>query len=147
MNEEILDKVCENLGELMPLFFRKLVKPIDQQAKNFMSPMQVQVLFLLSKIKVCTMTELSNEMKVSKQQMSPVVDKLINNGFVHREHYEVDRRTVRINITQVGIAFLNELNKEMFSTIKEKISCIDKNDLIYFNTSISNLIRIIDKIP
>ena len=50
----------------------------------------------------CPISELANELKISKQQITPLICKLIDSGLVARKADEHDRRIVHIEITVAG---------------------------------------------
>lgn len=147
LKETALNEIAGKLTDLMPNFFRKLVKPINQQAKNVMSPMQMHAMEALYSLKKCTMTELSNELKISKQQTTPIVDKLIRAGLVIREHDDIDRRNINIRLTPSGLSFMNDFKEEIFSTMKEKIRNLDDDDLICLENALNDFFKVIHKIP
>ena len=147
LKEVELNEIARKLTDLMPNFFSKLIKPIDQQAKNIMSPIQMRAMEALYTLRKCTMTELSNELKISKQQTTPVVDKLIKAGLVIREHDDIDRRTINIKLTQSGLTFMNDFKEEIFSTMKEKIKNLNEDDLLCLDNALNDLFKVIHKIP
>lgn len=147
MKETALNKIAGKLTDLTPNFFNKLLKPINQQAKNIMSPVQMHAMESLYSLKKCTMTELSNELKISKQQTTTIVDKLIKAGLVIREHDDIDRRTINIRLTQSGVTFMKSFKEEIFNTMKEKIKNLDDDDLICLDNALNDFFKVIHKIP
>lgn len=147
MKETEVNEIAEKLTDLMPNFFSKLIKPINRQAKNFMSPIQMHAMEAIYSLNKCTMTELSNELKISKQQTTPIVDKLIKAGFVIREHDDIDRRTVNITLTPSGEGVMMDFKEEIFSTMKEKIKNLDDDDLICLENALNDFFKVIHKIP
>jgi DNA-binding MarR family transcriptional regulator len=69
MVENNIDAAAMELSELLPLLQQKLIKPFEQLSKSKISPMQFHVLFILEEKGNLSMTELSNELLTSKQQM------------------------------------------------------------------------------
>ena len=140
------NQIAKKLSDLMTLFVRKLMRPVGQLTRNIISPLHMNVMTILSRKEMYTMTELSNEMLISKQQMIPIIDKLVDSGFVMRERDNVDRRSKRISITSVGLNFLDNINNEVTSIMKTKIEYLDEDDLISFHRALDDLSRIISKI-
>jgi DNA-binding MarR family transcriptional regulator len=141
-----LNKIAKKLSDLMPLFSRKLFRPLEQLTKNITSPLQMHAITILREKELFSMTELSNEMNISKQQMTPIIDKLIDSGFVQREHDDIDRRSIKISLTSIGIDFLDDISKEMTSFMKSQIEGLDEDDLHSLNHALDDLYRIIKKI-
>lgn len=140
------NEIAKKLSNLMPLIMRKLMRPLGQLTRNITSPLHMNIMTILSEMEMCTMTELSNEMHISKPQMTPIIDKLVDNGFVKKEHDNVDRRSRRISITSIGLNFLDNINNNVTSIMKIIIEDLDKDDLISLNHALDDLYRIISKI-
>ncbi len=75
------------------------------------------------------MSELAQEMHISKQQLTPLVYKLINNGLLIRKTDENDRRIVRIEITETGRSKVEEILPEIRMALIEKLKTIPKAEL------------------
>ncbi len=146
MKENKIDSAAKGLAELLPLLQQKLIKPFEQLSKNKISPMQFQVLFTLEEKGDLSMTELSNELLVSKQQMTPVVDKLIIRGFVERKHNEVDRRVIKISLSFSGKQHIEKLKMDIFDMLKNKIKGLSDEDLSDLNKAFSKIGSIINKL-
>lgn len=142
-----IDDIAEELSDLLPIFHKKLIRPIEHQTKNLMSPMLMHTIMLLYKNGTFSMTELSNELKVSKQQMTSIIDKLIENKFVYREHDASDRRSIKIGITSSGLEFCHTVNENVINDIKSKIEHLDKDDLLSLHNALNAIYKIFYKIP
>ena len=145
--EKETKKIAKKLSNLIPLFTRRLMRPLERHTRNLTSPMHMHALDILSEQESFTMTEISNEMHASKQQMTPIIDKLVDSGFVQRKHNDIDRRSINISLTPVGLEFLNNFNQEITAIVNGKIECLDKDDLIALDNALDDLFRIINKIP
>ena len=91
--------------------------------------MQFHVMFKLEEKNALAMTQLSNELLTSKQQMTPIIDKLIEYGFVERKHDEIDRRVVKITLSSSGKKFLEKQKMDMLAILKSKIQNLSDDDL------------------
>ena len=146
MKEKNIDAVTMELSKILPLFQQKLIKPFEQIAKSKISPMQFYVMFTLKKKGDLAMTQLSNELLTSKQQMTPVIDKLIEFGFVERKHDEIDRRIVKITLSSSGKLFLEKQKMEMFDMLKTKIQSLGDDDLSTLHKAFLEIRRVLDKL-
>lgn len=147
MKEYDIDKTAMELTELLPVLQKKLIKPFEQLSKSKVSPMQFYVLFILEDKGNLSMTELSNELSISKQQMTPVVDKLIKNGFVIRKYNEIDRRIIKIFLTSLGKKFIEELKMGIFDMLKNKFYSLNNEDLKNLYKAFTEIRRIVNKLP
>jgi DNA-binding MarR family transcriptional regulator len=146
MKEKNIDAVTMELSKILPLFQQKLIKPFEQIAKSKISPMQFYVMFTLKEKGDLAMTQLSNELLTSKQQMTPIIDKLIEFGFVERKHDEIDRRIVKITLSSSGKLFLEKQKMEMFDMLKTKIQSLSDDDLSTLYKAFLEIRRVIDKL-
>jgi DNA-binding MarR family transcriptional regulator len=147
MKESDIDKTAMELAELLPLLQKKLIKPFEQLSKSKLSPMKFYVLFILEDKGNLSMTELSNELSISKQQMTPVVDKLIESGFIVRRHNEIDRRIITISLTSSGKKFIEELKMGIFDMLKNKLYGLNADDLNYLYKAFNEIRMIVNKLP
>ena len=139
-------KATEMIFDLIPLLDKKFVRPFENQFKPVLSPIQVNVLAIL-KEKKAIMTELSSEMLISKQQMTPIIDKLVSQGFVQREYDNTDRRIIKINITTSGLSIIEMLKEKVFAMLAEKVGHLDDQEVQRLINAISELQEIAGKLP
>jgi DNA-binding MarR family transcriptional regulator len=147
MKEKNIDAIAMELSKLLPVLQQKLIKPFEQFAKSKISPLQFHVMFMLEEKGDLSMSQLSHELSTSKQQMTPIIDKLIECGFVEREHDKVDRRVVKINLSSPGRQFLEKQKVEVFDMLKKKIMNLADEDLSVLNKAFLEISRVVDKLP
>ena len=146
MVENNIDTAAMELSELLPLLQQKLIKPFEQLSKSKLSPMQFHVLFILEEQGDLSMTELSNKLLTSKQQMTPIIDKLIECGFVERKHNEIDRRVIEIALLSSGKQFLEKQKMDIFDMLKNKMQILSDDDLSTLYKALLEIRRIINKL-
>lgn len=146
MKEVDINQVAKNLSTLLPTLDRKLIRPFEQQARHLVSPLAIHVMSILSEKHSFTMTELADEIKIAKPQLTPIIDKLIASNWVCREQDCKDRRIVKIKITFSGIELLDNLQKDIINSIKTKIEGLDKEDLFLLDKALNQLYTVINKI-
>ncbi|TWH47390.1 MarR family winged helix-turn-helix transcriptional regulator [Sporomusa sp. KB1] len=139
-------KATEMIFDLIPLLDKKFVKPFEHQFKPVLSPIQANVLSIL-KEKKATMTELSSEILILKQQMTPIIDKLVSQGFVQRKYDNTDRRIIKINITTSGLSTIEIFKEKIFAMLAEKIEHLDDQEVQRLINAISELQKIAGKLP
>ncbi len=92
------------------------------------------------------MSELAQEMHISKQQLTPLVYKLINNGLLIRNTDENDRRIVRIEITETGRSKVEEILPEIKMALIEKLKTIPKAELDELEQMLKRIHEIIENV-
>lgn len=138
---------AEQLFDLLFLLKKSLVRYAAHHAKMEYSPMQMHVLHTMLDRDTFTMTELAGEVLISKQQLTPIVDKLVSSGLVRRETDEADRRVVKICLSPAGRDFLVRKKQEAIGIFETRIACLDAGDLRRLDEALTPLRQILRKLP
>jgi DNA-binding MarR family transcriptional regulator len=75
----------------------------DPQSGTLLSSNQASILDHLDSVHATTLSDLAKHMGVTASTMSIAVDRLVKLGYVVRELDDVDRRRVRLRLTDAGI--------------------------------------------
>ena len=124
-----LENVANEFLALLGYIKRQYFKPAEQIARSRLSPAQFQAITILYHKKSLPMSELAVEMKVSKQQLTPIIAKLIETGLAARKEDENDRRVVRIEITEQGRSTFQALFAQIKINFTKKLSIIPDEEL------------------
>ena len=146
MNETTLRETAENLGELIPILGKNILKPIETKAKNVLSPVQINLLNVLKDGKTYSMGELAEIMKVSNPQVTSVLNPLVDKKYVKRVNAANDRRVVNATITDLGLKKINEFQEGMVDLLISKLADLDEEDCLKLNESISGIKEIFEKL-
>lgn len=92
----------------MVLTHEKLLKPYMDHFRDTLSPMQLSVLGILDAYGKMTMTELSEKLHTTRQQMTQIVARLFEIGVIERQPDVRDRRLIRIQPTEKAQQLLSE---------------------------------------
>lgn len=103
--------------------YYKLLVPYHNSFKEVLSPLQFYTLCVIKYYKTITMTQLSISMKMPKQNMTKIINKLINVGFIERLNDPKDKRITNITLSEEGNNFL--INTAKFNAKKINNSIID----------------------
>ena len=123
--EKISEQFVQNLLLVMPNWHSKLIKPFKDTLNREMS---LETYYCLETVKMCgaiTMTKLAQELKVPKQQVTKLIEKLSEHQFVERVGNEQDRRSVWIRITPKASAYLDEYylkNRVFIHMLEEQLT-------------------------
>lgn len=137
---------AEMLFHLIPLIDKKIIRPVIQHFKPQLTPIQVHIISIVKERKA-TMTELANEIRLSKQQLTPIVDKLVAAGFVQREYDAIDRRLIRISLTSSGEELCEQAKNQAVEILEEKLGLLAEQDLTSLNRALSDIAHIMQKLP
>lgn len=145
MEDKDLDLVIDNILYILPLINKKLIRPIFQMVKKEIPPYHFQILNFLLEQETATVSEISSILCVSRPNTTPLIDKLYQEGLVHRTPNPKDRRIIDISITENGRRVAID-NFELFrDKLKTKISSLEKNDIDSFFNSLENIKVILNK--
>jgi DNA-binding MarR family transcriptional regulator len=75
----------------------------DAEQRRLVSAHQASILDHLDAVESTVLSDLAKHMGVTASTMSLAVDRLERNGYVTRERDPVDRRRVRIRLTEAGV--------------------------------------------
>lgn len=101
-------KIINNLIRMLPYWHYKIERPLKQSKKSSqISNESYFCLIILYKHGPMKMSELSESLRLSKQQTTQIINKLYNVNFIERIYDENDRRIIRIQITNQAKEFLN----------------------------------------
>jgi DNA-binding MarR family transcriptional regulator len=76
-----------------------------------------------------SMTELCNQMFISKPYMTRLVDTLVSEALVERQPDVKDRRVINISMTDEGMEYLRNILKELRNHMKSFLSGFSSSDL------------------
>ena len=144
--EKISEQFVQNLLLVMPDWHSKLIKPFKDTLNREMS---LETYYCLETVKRCgaiTMTKLAQELKVPKQQVTKLTDKLSEYQFVERVSNDQDRRSVWIRLTPKASAYLDEyyLKNKVFIHMLEEL--LTEEELQRLNNAVQVLIKILPKL-
>lgn len=146
MDKTKMENVTNNLLNLIFHINNKLFNHSEIVKNNTIPPSHMKVLFHLLNIKSTSVSNVAKCLDISKPNMTPIIDKLISEGFVHRYTDPKDRRKFKIELTDKAYKFLEEKKIEMKNNLSERISSLEEDDLINIDYHINEMSKIIKKI-
>jgi len=138
----------ETTNELLKLILqieKKLVKPTQQTLKGKLSPIQFYTLFVLSE-KSMIRNDLSTKVGISKQQLTPIIDKLLECRFIMKKQDTVNKKSMIISLTDEGKAFLDDQRNYLLDHLNAQISKLDKDNMLSLEKIVIEMNKIMDKI-
>lgn len=144
--DKISEEFVKNLLFVFPDWHAKLVRPFKEMLNREMSLETYYCLQTLKMRGTATMTELAQQLKVPKQQVTKLVDNLYAHGFVERTCREEDRRVIAIKLTPEAISYMEEYplkNTEFIKTLEEKLT---EEELQQLNEAAEILRKILPKL-
>jgi len=124
-----LEKVAREFRNLLVLMKTEYFRPADHITRSRLSPAQFHTLSILYRQGLMPMSDLAGELKVSKQQLTQLISKLLESNMVLREPDPHDRRAVRIDITPEGRKIVETLGAEIKKNLVNKLRLIPPDEL------------------
>lgn len=88
-----------------------------------------EVLFMLHKHGPATVSDIRSKTGISKPQMTAVINKLVQFGFVERNFSKEDRRAIILVLTRQGTMHIDHYQIKVRKDIEEKLQTLDENKL------------------
>ncbi|HOV69475.1 MAG TPA: MarR family transcriptional regulator [Clostridia bacterium] len=125
-----LSYITDAILDLFPLLKRKLIKYSENVAGGgIVVPAQVQVLLLLKKEGVQTVSDIGQKLNIAKSNMTPLITRLADANFVTRQHSNLDRRTVNISITPKGEEYLEKYIGRLTDDLADRLRTLNPDSL------------------
>ncbi|MBI5680660.1 MAG: MarR family transcriptional regulator [Methanobacterium sp.] len=148
MKDEEFEKLVDNLLIYYPLFYRKIKTSMspEKSLKYGKTDGYYQILGMLMISGPLPISQIGRKLYISKPNMTPLIDKLVNDKMVNRLRSKKDRRIINIEITEHGKEFMFEARKMVEENIKNNLSNLTNMDLEILNESLRNIKKLSLKI-
>lgn len=146
MNSSNLNNISNDLYMLL-LSLNKRVFNHEELLKNCtMPPSHMKVMFHIIHTGPCAISEVANNLSISKPNMSPIIDKLVSEGFLERFPDPKDRRIIRVKSTDAACNFLREREVSIKDKLKKRLAPLSDDELEEMNNCLSIINKLISKI-
>lgn len=139
--------VSEKLSDLIILFAVKFSKRFERHFDFELSPLQMHLLFYLHISGPQPISELCLCNKISKQQLTPILHKLIDENYIVKEANPKDRRSSLINLTDEGKKFIEQIVEESSNIIEKLVKQLSEEDYTAIGYHANALMRLMEKLP
>lgn len=144
MNNYKLDDISENLI-LFILDLKKNLFETDEMFKGLdIPPSHAKVVCYLSKMGPSSISQIAKDLMISKPNMTPIIDKLINLNLVHRYYDVNDRRIIRVETTEKAKNIFNAHKEYMKIKISNKLSNLSNEDIGTINECLEKMHNIFE---
>lgn len=109
-------------------------------------PSHINVILYLARVKSSPISQIAKKLNISKPNMTPIIDKLIDLELVNRYTDSNDRRILRVELTPKAIELFQHFEQAAKDSIKDRISVLSDDDLDDFLKSLNTLCSILKKL-
>ncbi|MDD4334912.1 MAG: MarR family transcriptional regulator [Desulfotomaculaceae bacterium] len=117
---------------------------MEQKTRSQLSPLQYFAVSILYRKGSLSMSELAQDLQISKQQLTPLVYKLINQGLLAKKEDKNDRRIVRIEVTEQGRNMFKGIFAEIKHDLFEKLRILPDEELDELGQMLKRLQEILE---
>ena len=126
MIEHRIDRRTEQTEQLLREVHYQLVRLSRHELMNLrITPPRFHVLHYIVRHAPTDMGSMHTRMHVGKSSLTSLVDGLVEEGLIHRDRSEEDRRRVVLRPTQAGIELLERLRRSRCAHLKQALEQLD----------------------
>ena len=142
----MIDSVAQNMLHVLPLIKKRLLH-MDLVQREHGTPLShVQVLAMLQDAGTMSVSEISRRLGIAKPNITPLVDRLFESGYVDRQHDENDRRVVNIVLLPAGEEKLAAIRATIARQIQVQAEDLSVTEFRELNDSLASLVRILSSL-
>ena len=142
----MIDSVAQNMFHILPLIKKRLLH-MDLVQREHGTPLShVQVLAMLNDVGTMSVSEISRRLGIAKPNITPLVDRLFESGYVDRQHDENDRRVVNIVLLEAGKEKLASIRSTISRQIQMQVDGLSTSEFREFNESLNSVVRILSSL-
>jgi DNA-binding MarR family transcriptional regulator len=143
-----VEQIAANWIQLLPQFYTKMNKTnASPKKQSELTHLQFHILEELFQEKAgISMTQLAKNISISKQQLTPLINKLEELDYVVKVQDNSDKRVMKLNLSKEGKGIVSKRWEEFHAVLCDRLSNLSGEDLIDLDYAISKLNRILNKI-
>lgn len=143
-----IDSIVTRIGEYFFEFQSKLQfferEYLRRHGIEDVTPNEVKVLYIIGLSNTKSMTEIADELKVTRGTLSITIDSLVKKGYVIRTRHKQDRRVIIVYLTNKSIDVVKIYGKFYFELLKSLIKQLEREKVNVVEEILSKLNYIIE---
>lgn len=147
MAKDETKKLAYMLFDIVPKLRDKFFIPLSTAHIDEVTVRQSDVLLTLAHKGPLTMTELADVAGISNQLLTSVVNSLEEQKYVIRTPLPNNKRTIKIDITEMGVDILADFRDEACTELIKMLKIVNDDDSEEMISLITRLFEILDKYP
>ena len=143
-----LDNLISNIGELffelqakLQFFEREYLKKFDIVD---VTPNEVKVLYIIGISNTKSMSDIADELKVTKGTLSITINSLVKKGYVIRTRHKQDRRVIIVYLTKRSLSIVRHYGKFYYALIQTLITEVANEKVVVLGEILNKLNKIIE---
>ena len=115
--------------EVVPGVIRFIRADMRRQGQTVVSLSQLRVLWFLNRCPQSSLSEVADDLDVTRSTMSMMIERLVQRGFVHRVENPQERRRVLLTLTAPGAEYLEQVSQATRSKVAGVLSPLSDAEL------------------
>ncbi len=146
LDPSIIENISQNIFNVMPLLRKRLLHMDVIQNEHGIPLSHVQVLSMLNESGSMSVSEISHRLGIAKPNITPLVDRLIEDQLVDRIRDTQDRRVVNVVILENGKQKLAAIRSTIGEQVQDWAQNISAADFRELSDALQSLTRILTQI-
>ncbi|HIQ63815.1 MAG TPA: MarR family transcriptional regulator [Candidatus Avichristensenella intestinipullorum] len=146
LDPAVIESIAQNIFNVMPLLRKRLLHMDVIQSEHGIPLSHVQVLSMLNETGSMSVSEISHRLGIAKPNITPLVDRLIEEKLVDRIRDTQDRRVVNVVILEAGREKLAAIRATIGEQVQEWAQNISAADFRELADALSSLTRILSNV-
>lgn len=141
----MVNKITDEFFDMMFFLHKNVFNPNEISRKLPIPMSHFRVLSFLCKNKATIISDIAEELQISRPNMTPILDYLIEEDMVSKYPNPKDKRYFFIEITEKGKETLEVKSRLMKEELHSYLAKLDSQDLKVLEESIDNILKILKK--
>ena len=146
LDPAVIESIAQNIFNVMPLLRKRLLHMDVIQSEHGIPLSHVQVLSMLNETGSMSVSEISHRLGIAKPNITPLVDRLMEEKLVDRIRDTQDRRVVNVVILEAGREKLAAIRATIGEQVQEWAQNISAADFRELADALSSLTRILSNV-
>lgn len=142
----VIESISQNIFTVLPLLRKRLLHMDVIHGEHGIPLSHIQVLTMLSETGSMSVSEISQRLGIAKPNITPLVDRLIEDKLVDRIRDTQDRRVVNVVILKAGEDKLGAIRASIGEQVQEWAQHLSAADFRELGESLQSLTRILSLI-
>jgi DNA-binding MarR family transcriptional regulator len=112
-----IDEIVEDLIHILPVFQKRLIRMDLGRVMGDLTRLHFTIMGMLSHGSM-SVTECASSLMMTKSQITHLVDQLVGQDIMGRQHDERDRRVINLSLTEQSLVLLEDAMQKVQVNIK-----------------------------
>ncbi|MET3683577.1 DNA-binding MarR family transcriptional regulator [Alkalibacillus flavidus] len=121
---DLVDQVLTAL----PYIPKKIFGPHHVLETGDLHPSHFHILHTVEQAESIQMSDIAWSLSINKSNLTPLIQKLLNHGYIQKEKSSLDRRITYVSLTEDGKQFLCEQKQRLEQVVEDRLSTLSQED-------------------